>query len=138
MSPSEGALSWKRRISLWGLGLMFIVQGINHFVSVDFFVRMMPAYLPEPTLLVYLSGLAEVGLGALVLSPRTRRWAGWGLLALLVAVFPANLQMALHPEQWPELPALALYARLPFQLVFAYWVYASCLAGRPRGPEEGL
>jgi uncharacterized membrane protein len=123
-----------RRVLLWLLGLGLIAQGINHFVSLDFFLRMMPAYLPAPALLVQLSGVAEVLLGAAVLVPRTRRLAGYGVLALLVAVFPANLEMALHPEAWPELPVWALYARLPFQAVFAAWVWFTCLRGAPSGP----
>ena len=116
-----------RQISRWLLGLGLIAQGINHFVSMEFMLRMMPAYLPAPRLLVQLSGVAEVALGVAALVPRTRRLAGLGILALLVAVFPANLEMALHPEAWPELPRWALYARLPLQLGFAYWAYVTCL-----------
>lgn len=119
-----------QKILRWALAAMLVGQGINHFVSVDFFMRMMPAYLPAPEALIYLSGVAEVALGVMVMVPTTRRLAGWGIFALLIAVFPANVQMALHPEQWPELPEFALYLRLPLQLVFAYWGYAACLRGR--------
>ncbi len=117
----------------WLLGVALVLQGINHFISDEFMVRMIPEYLPAPRLLVHLSGAAEVLLGALVLVPRTQRLAGWGIVALLLAVFPANLQMALHPEQWPEIPEAALWARLPLQLVFFYWVWACAIVTRPGG-----
>lgn len=104
------------------LGAGFIFAGCNHFRDAAFYVRMMPPYLPFPLALVYLSGIAEVALGIGVLIPQWRRLAGWGLIALLVAVLPANFQMALHPEQFPEIPEIGLWLRLPFQLVFMAWV----------------
>jgi uncharacterized membrane protein len=102
-------------------------QGINHFVNDHLFVRMMPGYLPWHLELVWWSGIAEIVLGLAVIPQRTRRIAGWGLLALLVAVFPANLEMALHPDRWPELPELALWLRLPFQPLLLWWVWVVCL-----------
>jgi uncharacterized membrane protein len=107
----------------WGLGLLFAAAGVNHFVSPGFYAGMMPPYLPWHPELVALSGVAEVALGLLVLIPRTAPLAGWGLVALLVAVFPANVHMALHPEQFPSFPAWGLYARLPFQAVLVWWAY---------------
>lgn len=112
----------------WFLGFSTAIQGVNHFVMQDFFVKMMPDYLPAHVFLVQLSGVIEVLLGVGMLVPRTRRWAAWGYLALLVAVFPANLEMALHPQEWPELSPAGLWARLPFQLVFAGWAWWTCLA----------
>lgn len=97
------------------LGLGFVVAGINHFVNPAVYEPTIPPYIPAPALMVALSGFAEVGLGAAVLLPATRRLGGWGLIALLVAVFPANLHMALHPAQFPQVPAWALWARLPLQ-----------------------
>lgn len=110
------------------LAVLLILQGGNHFVADEFMVRMIPAYLPAPELLVYLSGIAEIILGGMLFVPKLRVLAGWGIIALLFAVFPANLQMALHPEDWPELPSAALWGRLPFQLVFLYWTWAVTLA----------
>jgi uncharacterized membrane protein len=86
--------------------------------------RLSPDYLPRHGALVYASGVAEA-VGGLGLIPRaTRRVAGWWLIATLIAVFPANVHMALHPEEFPKVPggAMALWARLPFQAVFIAWV----------------
>lgn len=127
MSESNTAIS--RTI----LGMVFILAGANHFRVPDLYVSMIPPYLPRPEALNAISGAAEIlgGLGVLV--PMVRRPAARGLIALLIAVFPANLHMALHG--WPQMnpPAWALWARLPFQLVFIAWVYRSCLRGSGSG-----
>ena len=102
-----------------------ITVGIMHFTNEPFFTRIVPAWLPMAKLLVYVSGVCEIALGALVLVPKTRRFAGLGLTALYIAVFPANINMVLHPELGGTVPTWALWARLPFQIlfiVFALWV----------------
>ena len=108
-----------RAVFRWLLAAFFIAAGLNHFRDAEFYRAMMPAWLPWPGALVQVSGIAEVlgGLGVLV--PAVRHIAGWGLIALLVAVFPANLQLALHPVDLPglALPGWALWARLPLQVV---------------------
>lgn len=109
------------------VGVFFCLMGATHFTSTELFVPTVPPYLPEPVLLVQLSGVFEILGGLGVLLPRTRRLAGYGLLALLAAVYPANIHMALHPEQFPDIPAAALYGRLPFQFLFAAAVwYGAC------------
>lgn len=117
--------SWPRRIALVLLSLFFVSIGIAHFAAAQAFVDIMPPYLPWHLQLVWLSGVFEILGGLGVLPVATRRFAGYGLIALLVAVFPANLHMAMDPEPFVAqgLPAWALYARLPFQLVFAAWVW---------------
>lgn len=112
-----------RCIALLLLAVFFVVAGANHFVNPDFYVRIMPPYLPAHLELVYLSGIFEVLGGIGVLLPRLRSLAGWGLVLLLLAVYPANLHMALHPELFPGMSIAALYARLPLQLVFIAWAY---------------
>jgi len=106
-----------------------IAIGIDHFVQPEFFVRIVPrSFVPSwasPLLLVQVSGLFEVLGGAGLLRPRTRRYAGIGLVLLYIAVFPANVNMVVHPELGGNIPVWALWARLPFQLVFialALWV----------------
>jgi uncharacterized membrane protein len=112
-------------------GPFFVLAGIRHFTHTRWYVRIMPPYLPAHRELVYASGVAEALGGAGLMLQRTRRPAGFWLLATLVAVFPANLHMALHPEHCPKVPGgrPLLIARLPFQLVFAAWVLAAMRAG---------
>ena len=104
-------------------GIFFVGAGANHFLATGFYLRMMPAYLPWHVELVYLSGLAEIALGILLLIPTTSRLAAWGLIALLMAVFPANLQMALHPDTFREFSATGLWIRLPLQALLIAWAY---------------
>lgn len=101
-----------------------MLSGTGHFINPGFFVPMVPPYVPAPELMVQLSGIAELLLGILILVPPTTRWAAWGLVALLIAVFPANLHMALHPELFPDMTPLFLYLRLPFQALFVFWAWA--------------
>ena len=105
------------------LALFFLTAGLMHFLRPDGFVRIVPPYLPHPLLLVQLSGAAEIA-GALgLLVPATRRWATWGLLALLVAVFPANVYMLQSHGAGQAVPDWALWLRLPLQLVLMAWVW---------------
>lgn len=112
-----------RAAALLALSLFFVAAGVNHFASPDFYVAIMPPYLPAPLALVQASGVLEILGGLAVLAPRLRPLAGWGLVGLLVAVFPANLHMALHPELFPDAPAWLLLARLPLQAVFIAWAW---------------
>jgi uncharacterized membrane protein len=115
-----------KRVALIVLGAGMIAAGANHFASPDFYMPMMPPYLPAHRELVYLSGLAEIALGVGVLVPRTRRLSAWGLIALFVAVFPANLHIALHdiPLGGAEQGAgVWNWVRLPFQAVFIAWAW---------------
>jgi len=117
--------SRRRRFSLLILAVVFVLAGINHFLDPDFYIAIMPPYLPAPRALVYVSGFFET-LGGLAVLPRaTRAAAGWGLVLLLLAVFPANVHMAVHPEQFPVAPVWMLYARLPLQFVLMAWAYGA-------------
>lgn len=121
MSP---AISRLRAVLRGLLALAMIGIGVAHFVEPDPFVRMMPAMLPAPLALVWVSGAFEVLGGAGLLVPRTRRAAALGLVALYVAVFPANVNMALNHislDGVTTLPPLALWLRLPLQAVLIAW-----------------
>ena len=106
---------------------MFVFAGVMHFVIPRAYKRIMPPYVPAHDAMVYASGVAEIAGGAGLMVARTRRPAGWWLIATLIAVFPANLHMALHPEEFSKVPggAPALWARLPLQGVFIAWVLAA-------------
>ncbi|MDB5884096.1 MAG: conserved rane protein of unknown function [Polaromonas sp.] len=104
------------------LGVFFIAAGLNHFWHTDFYLSIMPPYLPWPLALVQASGAAEIALGALLLLRRWQGVAGWGLAGLCMAVFPANLHMALHPELFTQFTPAGLW--LPLQLVLIGWALA--------------
>jgi uncharacterized membrane protein len=108
----------------WVLAGFFIVAGANHFRSPEVYLGMMPAWIPWPAVVNAAVGAAEIlgGLG-LIFAP-TRRLAGWGLIALLVAVFPANVHVALLGKMpGYDFSPLTLWLRLPFQAVFIAWVW---------------
>lgn len=109
----------------WALAAVFITAGVLHFVIDDFYASIIPDWLPNHRLLVLISGIAEIAGGLGLLLPATRRAAAWGLLLLLAAVWPANFQMffdALREDASLVRQALLL-ARLPLQLVIAWWVW---------------
>lgn len=105
-------------------GPFFVIAGVMHFVIPRTYKRIVPPYIPAPMAMVYASGVAEAVGGAGLMVASQRRRAGWWLIATLIAVFPANLHMALHPEQFPEVPGgkRALWGRLPLQALFIAWV----------------
>ncbi|MEO2167984.1 MAG: hypothetical protein ABGY42_07650 [bacterium] len=112
-----------RTVSLVLIMIFFTTAGIMHFAMTDFFVAIMPPYLPLHLEAVYISGVFEILGGVGVMFGATRLYAGYGLLALLVAVYPANIHMALNPELFPDTSATALYARLPVQFAALAWVW---------------
>ena len=105
------------------LASVFIVAGMLHFVYTPAYLRLMPSYLPDPLLLVRISGVCETLGGLGLLFPATQRLAAWGLIALLIAVFPANLTMVTDPARFPSIPHWAAWARLPLQLPMIWWAW---------------
>lgn len=112
-----------KRFFLYLMPVLYILAGVNHFLNPSTYMKIMPPWLPVHLFLVFLSGICEVGLGILLCFPATRKFAAWGLIFLLVAVFPANIQMMLnyraqhHPQLW-----LAVL-RLPLQGLLILWAY---------------
>jgi uncharacterized membrane protein len=105
------------------LCVFFVAAGLNHFINPAFYLKIMPPYLPWHLFLVYLSGFFEAALGVLLLVHAFTRTAAWGLIALLIAVFPANIHMALNPQLFPDISPPALWLRLPLQAVFIAWAF---------------
>ena len=119
-----------KQIFLWLAVIFFTLAGANHFRDPELYLAMMPPGLPWPEALNYISGVAEIlgGLGLVLKS--TRRLAGWGLIALLLAIFPANIYVAMQGQmQGMDVSPLGLWLRLPFQAVFIAWVWWVALAG---------
>jgi uncharacterized membrane protein len=108
------------------LGLAFFGAGVNHFVMPRAYQRIVPPSLkPRAREVVAVSGVAEIAVGLGVLLPWTRRPAGLGVIALLAAVFPANLYMARSPREFRRIPRWALYARLPLQPLMMWWAWSA-------------
>ena len=112
------------------LAAFWIVAGANHFVMPRAYESIVPDYLPAHRELVYASGVAEALGGAGVLLERTRRPAGWSLILTLLAVFPANVEMAVHAERFRKIPEPLLWARLPLQAGIIYWIWRVAIRGR--------
>ncbi len=104
---------------LVAMSVFYVAAGLNHFRDPGFYLGIVPRWLPWPAGLVLASGIAEIALGVLVLPRTTRRLAGFGLVALLVAIFPANVQMAIDGHA--GVPSWALWLRLPLQGVLIAW-----------------
>tara|TARA_B100001057_G_C22426080_1_gene785493 strand:- start:237 stop:647 length:411 start_codon:yes stop_codon:yes gene_type:complete len=116
-----------RKIVLFGLAIFFIFFGIDHFINPGFYLSIIPPAFPLHKEAVYISGFFEILGGLGVLISRFRKIAGWGLIALLVAVYPANIYMALTPEAFPNISIGLLYFRLALQFLFFYWAYVVTL-----------
>jgi uncharacterized membrane protein len=109
-------------------GIAFVVAGALHFTHTRAYEAIMPPYVPRHRESVLISGAAEIAGGVGVLVPQTRPFARWWLLALLAAVFPANVHMALNPQRYRRIPPWALWLRLPLQGVFARAVWRATAA----------
>ena len=110
------------------VGVLFIAAGSLHFLNPRMYEAIVPPYLPAHRQLVLISGFFEMLGGAGVLPAKTRTAAGWGLIALLLAVFPANLYMATDSEKFARVgPPWVFFLRLPLQVALIGWVYAVCV-----------
>ena len=126
-----------KQILLWLAAIFFVVAGANHFRQTELYLGMMPPGLPWPEALNYISGVAEILGGLGLLWSATRRIAGWGLLALLLAIFPANIHVAMQCDMpGMDVSPTALWLRLPFQAVFIAWVWWIALADRTQTKRD--
>ncbi|MBL4734909.1 MAG: DoxX family protein [Flavobacteriales bacterium] len=110
--------------SLTVMAGLYIVAGLNHFVMPKFYMRIMPRYIPFHRFMVISSGIAEIGLGILLLVPAYRSWAAWGIIALLIAIFPANIHHLTSRKPGSGPPVWALWLRLPIQGLLVWWAYS--------------
>ena len=115
-----------KKVSIYFMGLAYCYVGIHHFIDPEFFLAIMPNYVPFHIEAVYISGFFEILLGGMLLFVKTRKIAAWGLIALLIAVFPANIYLAQNEAAQHDLniSQMAAYIRLPFQALFiglAFW-----------------
>ena len=111
------------RIALIFVFLWFMLGGIAHFAFTATEMRIVPDWIPWPRATVLASGVLELAGAAGLLVPRLRRWAAWGLVALTVAVTPANIYMLQHADRFPGVPVIALVLRLPLQLLLLWAIW---------------
>ena len=111
------------------LAAFYLAAGALHFLRPAMYEAIVPRSLPAKRELVYASGVAELAGGAGVLHPRTRRAAGWWLIATLVAIFPANVQMAVNSERYRRIPEPLLWLRLPLQALLILWAWRVAVRG---------
>jgi len=109
-------------IVLFVMAAFYVFAGVMHFVSPKFFLKIMPPYIPYHQLIVSVSGLAEILLGIGLLFSSTRQYAAWGIIVLLIAVFPANVYMAVA-EKFQSMSPWVRWGRLPIQAVLIWWAY---------------
>lgn len=108
---------------LYLMAFLYIIAGFNHFRNPVMYIKIIPSYLPNPKLLNALSGIAEIVLGILLLVPLTTQLAAWGIIALLIAIFPANLYIFCKKKGKFSLFKFILLIRLPLQIVLIVWAY---------------
>lgn len=113
------------------IGPIFILAGVLHFIYPDKYIKVMPDYIPNHTAMVFWSGIAEVAGGVGIMIPAMQTISGWGLLALLLAVFPANIEMFVKTYRSKKRPILTLllFLRLPLQFWLMYWVFMAAELG---------
>lgn len=110
------------KIALYIMAGFFVFAGASHFTKKNFFMKAMPPYIPNHEEMVIISGIAEVILGIGLLFSKTQALAAWGIILLLIAVFPANIYMATSGK-FTKIPQWLLWLRLPLQLVLIAWAY---------------
>ena len=105
------------------MSMLYAAAGIYHFVNPRMYLKMMPKYLPWHLALVYLSGVLEIALGLLLIPEATRPFAAWGIIVMLLAIFPANIQMTVNFSKKRNRWFWISVIRLPLQFVLIYWAY---------------
>jgi uncharacterized membrane protein len=116
-------MSKRRKILLYVMVAFYVAGGVNHFIFPDFYKKIMPPWLPLHYFIIYFTGVCEIVFGFLLLPKQTRKPAAWCIITLLVAVFPANIQMMLN--FWHQQSSYLWLAilRLPIQFLLIWWAY---------------
>jgi len=126
-------VTWSQRL-LCGT---FMTTGVLHFLRPEYFEQIVPDYLPAHHEIVLISGAAEIAGGVAVAFPQSRRWAGAWLIALLIAVFPANVNMAINSGRFDSIAPALLWARLPLQALLIWWVFRATHGSEPAARPFG-
>lgn len=105
------------------LVVFFAGSGVNHFLNTDFYINIMPDYLPLHQELVLLSGVTEIVAALMLATPRIARWGAWFIIAHLVVFFTVHIHMIVHADRYSEVPVALLYLRIPIQFLMIGWAY---------------
>lgn len=116
------------------LAVFWIAAGVNHFLDPDFYVNIMPDYMPLHRELVLLSGVTEIAAGLMVAIPALTRWGAWFCIVHLLIFFTVHIDMVVHADKFPEVPITVLWFRLPLQVLFILW--AGWFIGGPARRDE--
>lgn len=108
---------------LYGMAFIYFIAGINHFKSPKLYIKIIPPYFPNPKALNTISGIAEIVLGIALCIPQLSGVAAWGVIALLIAIFPTHLYMYFDPKASMGLPKWVLLLRMPVQFGLMFWAY---------------
>ena len=112
-----------KEIFLYVMVILYVAAGVNHFWHTGFYQKIMPSYLPFPLALIYISGACEIIFALLLIPPAVRPFAAWAMIILLIAIFPANIQMTINYFKAHNSKAWLTVLRLPLQFVFIWWLY---------------
>jgi uncharacterized membrane protein len=111
-------------LGLYAMAALYILAGLNHFRAPRVYRPLMPPWIPQHDLMIFLSGICEVGLGGLLLWAPTQALAAWGIIAMLIVFFVVHIYMyQLRKTKFKNIPMFVIVARLPLQLVLIYWAY---------------
>jgi uncharacterized membrane protein len=124
-----------KKLSLYLMIALYIAAGLNHFINPDFYLKIMPPWIPYHKEMVFISGVCEISFAVLLIFPSTRRVGAWGIILLLVAVFPANVQMLLNYNNENNPLLWVAIVRLPVQLILIWWAWG--FARKPKVKLEG-
>ncbi|CAH0334949.1 DoxX family protein [Flavobacterium sp. CHNK8] len=108
---------------LYGMAFIYFIAGINHFRNPRLYLKIIPPYFPNPKALNAISGVAEIILGIALCIPQLSNAAAWGVIALLIAIFPTHIYMYFDPKASMGLPKWVLFLRLPLQFALIFWAY---------------
>ena len=112
------------------MAVLYIAAGVNHFRMPAFYIRIIPPALPAKALINTVAGVAEIVLGLALLHPASRSWAAWGVILLLIAIFPANVYHFTSGGAGMKIPSWALALRLPIQALLIAWAWTVARAPR--------
>jgi uncharacterized membrane protein len=120
-------MTFELPLDLYIMGFIYVIAGLNHFRSPRLYLKIIPPYFPNPKILNYITGAAEIILGIGICIPLLSVISAWGIVALLIAIFPVHLFMFSNEKAGMGLPKIVLLLRMPLQIFLMIWAYSHTL-----------